>query len=595
MSEVRLVVRELNRDWSGIIHGSCADQAIAALSADPVTLDELQDSVVRYAKPVPGSRFFANLKPGLCAEPYDAGLVVIDLAAKLVVVNSTYSSLETAGGIEYHNGHCCTETVLPYHVADDWQFANELVDWRHLADRRRQEQTGKPLLDARPVLFGPPLLEFIARQTFAAFARRNEIATSVRARWTEEARQRFAKKAGVGPDQVAADAVTEEEIIPNNYSGDDFHCSPFYDTIKQIHADWLLTPREDLGGRCPREVAVDRRNHIMWDMQDRCEYWSLLGHCAPGLKKTSHAYRFGGMGTHELVEYYDLIRELLWSCWDQLTEKSQEQRLDSLTAGDFLTAEMPRLEKVRETWLDTPDPECHGRTPRSIIERERLRLPEGVSGHEAMIDHDCPCCQAMADMPGPYFWGLDGCNMDDDFAFDINCRTRAEWEEEQRSREEFNRRFDAESAERKRLGVDSQTGAGDSKSIWSRSFHVADTADVPLGVRVFGVGCHLAEIIVRLREGSDRDSISQETQSYIDTLNRDFGNLREILQSADTSLSEALVGPVMDQFAETLNQVATGRPKLEPHCEELADEIKKLLAPPPQEPNWDAGDNDIPF
>jgi hypothetical protein len=42
MSEVRLVVREVAGDWSGTIHGSCADRAVAALSADPVTLEELE-------------------------------------------------------------------------------------------------------------------------------------------------------------------------------------------------------------------------------------------------------------------------------------------------------------------------------------------------------------------------------------------------------------------------------------------------------------------------------------------------------------------------------------------------------------------------
>ncbi len=35
MSEVRLVVREADRDWSGTIHGSCADRAIAAPMPTP--------------------------------------------------------------------------------------------------------------------------------------------------------------------------------------------------------------------------------------------------------------------------------------------------------------------------------------------------------------------------------------------------------------------------------------------------------------------------------------------------------------------------------------------------------------------------------
>ncbi len=66
--------------------------------------------------------------------------------------------------------------------------------------------------------------------------------------------------------------------------------------------------------------------------------------------------------------YYELIRELLGSCWERLTEIA---RVESLTIGDFLTTEIPRLEKVREAWLDTPDPSFHRRTPRSIIDRER--------------------------------------------------------------------------------------------------------------------------------------------------------------------------------------------------------------------------------
>lgn len=63
--------------------------------------------------------------------------------------------------------------------------------------------------------------------------------------------------------------------------------------------------------------------------------------------------------------------------------------------------------------------EFHGSTPRSIIERERARLSEGMSGHDAMIDADCPCCQMLAGMPGPVFWNFDGSSMDDDLALNL--------------------------------------------------------------------------------------------------------------------------------------------------------------------------------
>ncbi|MEX2119866.1 MAG: hypothetical protein WD847_09750 [Pirellulales bacterium] len=600
MSEVRLVVREAACDWSGTMHGSRADRAIAALSADPVTLEELEDATARFARPMPNGRFFANLRPGLCDEPYDAGLVVVDLVARLVVVDSTYSSPGKEGTVEYHNGRCCTRTGLGYHLADDWLFSSDGNHWKHVAEERRRERAARPAVDARAVFYGRPLVEFVARETFAAFARRDEIAAAVRVQWTDKARKRLADEANLSPDQVDAGGLTEEEITPKTWPGQERYASPFYDALSQIHAAWLLSPRDDLGGDCPRAIALGRHEHLMWDLQDRCEHWSLLGECPRGLAESSHAFRHGGFGTHELVKYYDLVRESLWSCWEQLSELARSPKLgprpDSFTAGDFLTMEVPRLESIREAWLDAPDPECHGRTPRSIIERERARLPEGMSGHDAMIDPDCPCCQMMADLPGPGFWHLDGSGMDDDFAFDIYRRTREEWEEERRGWEERSRRFDAEWSERKRLGVTDSTPREDgSNAVWSRSFCVGDTADVPLGTRVFGLGCRLAELIVGLRAGADRESTPAETQRQIDQLNRDFGNLRELLQGSDLSLAEALIDPVLDRFAETLATVATARPELAGQCESLTSDLHKLPDPPPPEPNWDPHDGDLPL
>jgi hypothetical protein len=273
--------------------------------------------------------------------------------------------------------------------------------------------------------------------------------------------------------------------------------------------------------------------------------------------------------------------ELLWSCFNNLGEVSHQQ---SLTLGDFLSSEIPRLEIVRDAWLDTPDPEFHGRTPRSIVERERARLPEALSSHEAMVDPDCPCCQMMADMPGPAFWHLDGCNMDDDFAFDIHHRTREEWDMDRKQWEDFHRKCEAVRAERERIGaVDQYTN-----SIWSRSMCLGNTADVPLGMRIFGIGCRLAELIVGLRARAD-------AQPHIDQLNRDFGNLREILQNADSSLVGALIDPVLDRFTDTLATAASARPELASQCESLTEEIHQLLDPPPAGPNWDSRDSGVPF
>jgi hypothetical protein len=298
--------------------------------------------------------------------------------------------------------------------------------------------------------------------------------------------------------------------------------------------------------------------------------------------------------------YYDLVRHLLWTCWEQLVELAQSStvwnRPETLTVGDFLTTEVPRLESVLEAWLDTPDPEFDGRTPRSIIARERARLPEGMSGHHALIDPDCPCCQMIDEMPGPAFWHLDGTGMDDEFAFDIHSKSREEWEQERRRYEEHERQFDAEWSERERLGMTSPTPLKDgSSSLWSRSFSVGDTVDVPLGIRVFGVGCQLAELIVGLRAGAGREATPPESQHLIDQLNRDFGNLRELLQNSDSSLAEALIDPVLHRLAETLDIVATAHADIALQCESITNGLHILLKPPPQEPEWDSREPEVPF
>jgi hypothetical protein len=427
-------------------------------------MDELEVASERFAKPDGKYGFYSNLRRGQNTEPYDAGLVVIDLVARLVVVDSSYSAPGKSGTIFYHNGRCGTNKALRYHLADDWLFLRDGDNWRHIAEERRQERTARPRPDARKVFYGKPMLEFVARECFAAFARRDEIAVAVREQWAQDARDRLGDESNFAPDEIDAAELNLDETAPMTWPGQVHHVSPFYDALKQIHATWLLTRRDDLGGACPRDVAFQRRGHLASDLQDRCEQWSLMDQCPRGLDESCDAFMHGGFGTHELVEYYHLVRELLWSSWERLTELAQPPN-ETLTqgwylVGDFLTTEIPRLERVREAWLDAPDPEMHGRTPRSIIARERARLPEVVSARDAMIDPDCPTCQMLAEMPGPMFWHLDGCSMDDDFAFDIYRHTREAWEEERRSWDEWSKRCDAERSAR--LGVSDSPSPEDS-------------------------------------------------------------------------------------------------------------------------------------
>jgi hypothetical protein len=181
-----------------------------------------------------------------------------------------------------------------------------------------------------------------------------------------------------------------------------------------------MTPREDLRGLPPREILLMKQEDIDFDLQARETQWSRLKEPAPCLKKDSHAYRFAGFGTHEIVIYYDLVRMLIENCWKRM----QEQRDVSMPD------EISRLDQVKAEWMDSPDPEYDGKSPSCLIEYERIRLPWVSSEDEFQFEDDCPLCQEMANGGfGPGFWHLDNCNMDDDFAFSF-CRTPEEWEEQ---------------------------------------------------------------------------------------------------------------------------------------------------------------------
>src|SRR6185503_829222 len=93
MSEVRLNLVDARDTLVGTVHGSLADRCVAALSAEPETLSELASALARYSRPQDELSPFAVFRSSseLDPTPCDAGSVVIDLAARIVLSDSTYS------------------------------------------------------------------------------------------------------------------------------------------------------------------------------------------------------------------------------------------------------------------------------------------------------------------------------------------------------------------------------------------------------------------------------------------------------------------------------------------------------------------------
>jgi hypothetical protein len=455
MSETKLNLTDAQHTINGTIHGSVADACVAALSAEPETIIELEAALARYHKPDgdvgPFGWFWKASE--LDTVPWDAGIVVIDLAARIVTSESTYSKPGLQGEVRYHDGTCSTDTSISYRLPDDWMFLDSIEEYECLRERRRQERAITPRFDARDVLYGRPLIEWIVSAVYANEAERS-IAHQANQPTSPVIEAAFAASAGVSRaveqtslsgDPKSGLISTREEVECSNDKSLDPD-DALRQKISAIHARWLMTPRDDLHQQSPRSVLLAKQDLIDYDMHTRSMQWSIQGEGPPCLATDSFAYRFAGFGTHEWVVYYDLVRHLLWNALS-----GQDS---SLTAPDSQTEylqRIARLEELKKDWLEKPQEEYDGRIPALLIENERIRLPIAMRVHDMAIDDDCPVCQMMANDAEwgmeVGFWHLDGSHMDDDFAFS-DLRTHEEWEGRRREWEEFTENFNREWEER---------------------------------------------------------------------------------------------------------------------------------------------------
>ena len=260
MSYVRLNITDQTQTINDEVHGYFGDALVAALTAEPETVEELGLALARFIKPQGDWSPFAGFRKGENFESYDVGLVVIDLAARVVAIESSYSQPAAEGSFRAQSEFAEEDVWVPYRLSDEWLCVYSLPEYEGVRERRRAERLSAEPLDAREVLYGRALLEFIARECLAA-----------------------------------RDADDEE-------------------LRKQLHAQWLMTARADLRGQTPREVLLEKQEFIDFELHSRALQWSFTKECPPPLPLSSHAYRCAGFGTQEIVVYYELVRYLLDEC-----------------------------------------------------------------------------------------------------------------------------------------------------------------------------------------------------------------------------------------------------------------------------------------
>ncbi len=334
MSYVRLVILDFEQTLSGEVHGNMSDAVVASLSAEPQTIRELESALSRFARPSTEHSPFANFRTGQDLEPFDAGIVIVDLAVRIVVSDSTYSLPGPSGEIAYHDGEQLTAVRLPYLLSDEWHFVNSVQEYEDARRTRQAEGDRLTPFDVREVLYGKALCQFIAKEILS-------IPT--------------AELAPLGTDIFAQEkepSSPDAEDLPSNSEGAP-SSSKAEELFAEIHAKWLVTKREDLGDRTPREILLAKKEFVDFDLHSRELQWSFTGECPPPLPHTSHAYRLAGFGIHEVVIYYDLIRHLINESYMRAGAENNVSIAD----------ETKRLEEIKAAWLETSNSDYLNKTP----------------------------------------------------------------------------------------------------------------------------------------------------------------------------------------------------------------------------------------
>ncbi len=255
--------------------------------------------------------------------------VLIDLGQKRIVTGREFQPVgrdEAFAMVVDDHGrqHCPLSVHLP-----PWWELHEQVDTA-VVGQPRQSPIQRPEVN-REVLFGETLLADLAARVLAIV--RSE-------RWT---------------------------------SRDQNDQRSYYPFTIEVHRDWLMTPREDLGGLMPRQLLhgahqwIDR---LVWAQRLRFDDGGEIVAAPDDVV----GYETAPMGGEELVIYFDLCRELISAAWSWCESDETQRRLRA--GEDCRPALAEFLRGVKADWLASPFE--GGSPPNFILECSRRRVPRGV-------------------------------------------------------------------------------------------------------------------------------------------------------------------------------------------------------------------------
>lgn len=418
MEEFRMTIRVAGtlRQWT--VDGWTASICFAALSTQPESWEDWDAAWRRY---FPNHDLLARgqVIEGIHAAADSGPWCLLDCAGRTIVTgggfepfeNGTYSCVDDdpedvpSAEVDYGPLGPLDSRTAWIEVPHDWLTIEAADGWHEVVSHRAAVAAESVRIDVRAVLYGPPLFQFLAEQ------------------------------------------VLKREEVASGSSEDEYRAT------KQIHAEWLLTSRSDLGGQAPREFILQHREAIQRDLEQRATQWSRQGFAPEGLPEDSAAFRFGGWGNSEVVLYFDLIRELLEQAWEwaraapgQAANRVEQkfpgadlETATNVTSSQATTSKVQALAShlaaSAKRWLASPEGEnSTGLTPAQIVQCERRRIP--ATDEPPRFAHD------VVTIPGqspegdggqrPCFIWFDGhhLELEDEFAFSMTpCRD--DWEDMQ--------------------------------------------------------------------------------------------------------------------------------------------------------------------
>lgn len=528
MTCITLSILDSNQKVCGRPHTRLLQRIIAALSGDPETILELRYAMRRFLNPPDWENPLAGLHEGFADEPHEAGRCIVDLPGRLITWDSANLSLSHAGRVDIP-GSCRDITSVPYHLSSEWLIDRWTTDWQSLSGKRRQQRANASRIDSRRILEDRLLAFLVAECDSArggAIGRADAWQPPAGWEWRE-----LSNRMACGDPPNVADAAAE------------------------IHARWLMNRCAELDGLSPREILLAKRRHIDRDLADRQYQWSILGECPPELWVESAAYRRAGSGSHEVIVYYELVRHLVWRCWNLLVDRPAEM------SSPKFEETVDHLAAARAEFLETPNfDDYRGLTPAYVIERERRRLPILALGADSI---SCPMCRKLAVQSAPSFWHLDRRHLDDDFPFSFHA-TREAWEEEQR---EWARGRPPGSRPRERPKEGERAGPGPPPETLFRwpmeeKCRLGITFSASQQLRLVSL-CHQFEDLIGDLQ------LDADGKEWISELQRDL----EALQHAVGGVPMVLVAPVALRCIEHLGAIAKCRAELADRCGRLQRQV----------------------